>query len=304
MSFDSVSRLIQQLYGPPQPVQTAQPLPVTAPVQMPVAHAAAVKADDGLQLQTQAPRLRPLQVVLAGQAQGLVSEPGVRPATLNALNSMGGTSWVGQSDANGGRELAIWLPEHFDAAKPVEVMFYFHGHNGTIGSSLSDPVKGLSETLKTMAKDRNLVLVMPQGPAKAKDYIWMNPRNKESLPALQQQVWERLGQLAPGVTAERIDKVRLTGHSAGGLALFNGLSADTPGLRADRIDFLDASYGNWASGAQQRLNAQRLNVDLRVLYLPGTDTETDALRLKGKAGVMLIRGQGGHGSVPRRYLDT
>ncbi len=311
MSFDSVSRLVRQ--NSPNPLtgpngssrsKTESTLPVNPAVNK--TQTTEPRPDDQLKLQSQAPRLKPLQVILADRHQGVVVEPGVSDKTRTALSSVPGTAWAGRSAANGGRELAILIPESFNPEKPAEVMFYFHGHGGTISNGLTNPDKGLAENIKALSKERNLIVVMPQGPAKERDFTWMNPKNKESLADLQQEVWAQLSQMQPGLNPvnkpEQIQKVVLAGHSAGGLALMNGLGGTQSTVRADRVDFLDASYGSWASEAHSRLKKRGLPVEMRVVYLPGTQTESDALRLKNTAGVTLERGTGGHGAVPRRYL--
>lgn len=311
MSFNSVSRLISQ--NSPEPLKeraassgNKADLALSANLSVNKDQAIAARSDDQLKLQSQAPRLKPLQVILADRQPGVVVEPGVSDKTRAALSSVPGTAWAGRSAANGGRELAILIPESFNPDKPVEVMFYFHGHGGTISNVLTNPDKGLAENIKALSKERNLIVVMPQGPAKERDFTWMNPKNKESLADLQQEVWTQLAQMQPGLNPvnqpEQIQKVVLAGHSAGGLALMNGLSGTQSTVRADRVDFLDASYGSWASEAHSRLKKRGLPVEMRVVYLPGTQTEADALGLKNTAGVSLVRGAGGHGAVPRRYL--
>ncbi|PKL78727.1 MAG: hypothetical protein CVV27_02870, partial [Candidatus Melainabacteria bacterium HGW-Melainabacteria-1] len=198
---------------------------------------------------------------------------------------------------------AMLLPHPYDPSKPTEVIFYFHGHNGSIANSLNPAKTGLSDVIQQLAQARsqagghNVAIVLPQGPVKARDYTWMNAKNGESLATFQAEALERLLQLAPGL---QIGKVTLKGHSAGGLPLLNGATAG--GIRADRVDFLDASYGSWASGSWNQFKKHGLAPEFNLVYLPGTSTQADALRLKGKAGVNLLTTSVSHGQVPKAFL--
>lgn len=302
MTLNSISQWIAQTFGPSAPVvNQAQPAPAPAHALPPTPP----PPGDKMQLATQAPKLQPLQVLLAdagiGLAEGVQTDPGVSAATRSALESIPGSSWAGKLASNGKREAAIILPKGFDASKPAEVVYYFHGHNGKIASSLTDPQKGLAGSLAELAQKRNIILVIPQGPPKELDYSWMNPANKESLLSFQQDTLAKIQQMAPGV---QIASVTLKGHSAGGLPLLNGLSeaAKKGGLRVDRVDFLDASYGNWASASWQKLKQLNPQAAMNVVYIPGTKTQSDALSLKNKAGVSLQISKVDHGQVPKTFF--
>ena len=112
-----------------------------------------------------------------------------------------------------------------------------------------------------------------------------------------QAAFARIQALAPGT---RVAEVTLKGHSAGGLPLLNGATAG--GIRADRVDFLDASYGYWASETHRQLAKHGLHPPMTVIYRPGTSTETDALRLKGLKDVRLQADGTAHGLIPKQHF--
>lgn len=301
MPLETVSQLMRQLFSQgPTMLPTSAPAPTPAPAPAPARPVAPPPPppSDRLRIEASAPRLQPMQVLL-GHPGGVERGPGAKDATVKALETIPGKAWAGTLDGNGGREAAILMPQPFDASKPAEVIFYFHGHHGTIADSLSDGQKGMSAAIQELAKTRNVVLVLPQGPSKERDYTWMNAQAKESLSSFQAAALARIDQMAPGA---QITRVTLKGHSAGGLPLLNG--AAEAGVRADRIDFLDASYGSWASGTWAKLKNRLPPPALNVVYIPGTGTEADAKRLKGVAGVKLSTSNVDHGRVPKTFLGA
>ena len=295
MTLVTISRLLQYL----QPNMPLPPLALPAQT-LPTAPQQNLFQDQYQSLFPGVPRLVPMQTLLplyAPPQTGIQTEPGVSAATTKALESVPGTAWAGKFDSNGKRETAILMPQPFDTSKPTEVVFFFHGHNGTIANALTNPSTGFAGTIQDMARSRNIIMVIPQGPPKERDSTWMNPKFKESLAQFQQDTFAQIEKMAPGV---QISQVTLKGHSAGGLPLVNGATAG--GIRADRVDFLDASYGYWASESWGQLKKHGLHPQMNVIYIPGTGTEADAKRLKSVAGVSLQTSKVGHGQVPKTFL--
>lgn len=313
MSLDAISRLIQQRQAQSSATPSAQPAPQvpSGPQPIPLAQAPSLPTHDVWSGPTGRPRLVPMQellghsdappaptpVVASPARSGVQTEPGVSAATAKAIASVPGQAWAGKLASNGHREAAILMPQGFDPSKPTEVIFYFHGHGNTISGVLTNKDFGLGDKMSEMAKTRNLVFVVPQGPPAERDSTWMNPKNKESLSQFQQDIFTQIAKMAPGTP---IQSVTLKGHSAGGLPLLNGATAG--GIRADKVDFLDASYGYWASETYNQLKKHGQHPPLSVTFIPGTKTEEDASRLKGAAGVTLKRASVGHSAVPRTYL--
>jgi len=224
----------------------------------------------------------------------VLAEPGVKADTIQAIREIPGRHWIGRLPGNGQREVAILVPQDTDLNQPVELVYYFHGHNGTLAKSLQDPSKGLANALQAK---QNRVFVLPQGPPKAQDYTWMNPRHKESMADFQAASEQQLRDLLhPGL---QIGQVTLKAHSAGGLALMNGARN---GMQAHRLDFLDASYGSWASATYQAQIKANPQLDMHVVYIPGTQTQADALKLKNKPGITLHTSPVNHGLVPRHFF--
>jgi hypothetical protein len=245
-----------------------------------------------------------VQCCVAGAAPRLTTGPGrvatrgaaVKPETVAAVSSVPGNHWVGTVDSNSQREMAVMVPSNVSVSKPVEVVYYFHGHRGTIANGLADPYAGFNTEIRRVdAAGRNRVYVIPQGPPKHLDYTWMN--SGESITALQAEAEARLRALAPA--GLRIGKITVKGHSAGGRALMNASAA---GLRADRMDFLDGSYGAWASTAWRNQVKRNPQLDTHVVYIPGTATQANALSLQGAAGVTLHKSAVNHALVPKTFL--
>ncbi|PIQ27914.1 hypothetical protein COW36_08865 [bacterium (Candidatus Blackallbacteria) CG17_big_fil_post_rev_8_21_14_2_50_48_46] len=237
------------------------------------------------------------QFAFLEDAAQIQAEAEVRPESYQALQTLPGKHWLGKMPANGNREVAVMIPQGTDLSRPVELVYFFHGHNGTIAKSLADPQKGLGSEITHMAQEgRNRVWVIPQGPPKERDFSWMNPLNKESMTEFQTQTLAELQQLAPGLI---IGQTTVKGHSAGGLPLMNGAAH---GMQADRIEFLDASYGSWASETWRKQKQTNPALEMRVVYIPGTSTEANALSLRSQKGVKLIISKVSHGAVPKTHI--
>ena len=242
----------------------------------------------------------------------LIVEPGVSAKTADAVKQIPGQNWAGKMASNGNREVAVMVPQGVDVTKPVEIIYYFHGNYGTIAGNLADPAAkdvnypvGLKDPIKQMAKDkRNFILVMPQGPANEYDYTWMNGDYKEDLSKFQDESLKVIkDKLKINPT---IESVTIKVHSAGGRVAMN--AANDGKLKADRIDFYDASYGKWATSVYQNYISANPDSKFNIYYVPGRETQTDALSLKNKPGINIIPVNKsadftGHMAVPSACLN-
>lgn len=247
------------------------------------------------------PVLKPISLfssVTTLQNNNSVIQDGVSQKTIDAVKKVSGNCWIGKLASNGNREAAVIMPQNIDKTKPFEVIYYFHGHNGKIANSLGDPTYGFGQKIQDIAKNKNVIVVLPQGPKKELNYTWMNGKFKEDMAQFQKDTLEIIkNNFGSDI---QIQSTTVKGHSGGGLPIYN---AATQGkLTADRVDFLDASYGSWASQAYKSMAAKNPYVQFNLTYIPGTQTQTDALSLKKKPGVTLYQSNVGHSSVPRKYF--
>lgn len=278
----------------PLPPQEAPTVPSTpAPTNPP----AAALAHTPLKAHTFSQSLKSL-TFLEPEPTSIIEE-NVPTDAKQAVMNFPGRHYLGKLAANGNREVAILVPPSTDLSRPLEVMYYFHGHGGRIASALEHPSKGFGDKLQSMAQNaaRNLVYIIPQGPPKDKDATWMNPANGESIQDFQTDTEALLSRLNQGSTVDISSRTAL-GHSAGGLPLMNGMRN---GFDLNRMVFLDGSYGWWATAAYQAAQDRQMALEMHVIYRPGTSTETDALRLKGK--VNLLPSSISHGAIPKYFIS-
>lgn len=227
-----------------------------------------------------------------------IIEPGTSINNQNAVKQFPGKTWLGKLDSNNNREVAIIIPKGVDYSKPFEIIYHFHGHNGKLDNILTGSANGLEAKIKNMPKDKNVIIVIPQGPPKTKDYTWMNGKYNEALDTFQDQTISIIkNKLSPGI---KINTVSVEGHSAGGRVILN--AAKDGNLRADKIDMLDSSYGTWASEAYKNYHQVNPNAKFNVVYIPNSPTQADALRLKGQPGVTMHQSKVDHSSVPKTFL--
>lgn len=242
--------------------------------------------------------LAPLPFVDSPRPMGVQAEAGTRIETQQALAQIPGWHWLGYLPGNQNRETAVLIPAGVDLSRPVEVVYYLHGHHGTVAKSLGDPHTGFAAEITAQDQaGHNRVWIIPQGPPKEKDYTWFHPQYQGSIQSFQSHAEARLQALAPGL---QIGRITVMGHSAGGRAILN---ASSNGLKADRIDFLDGSYGYWASATWANQRRQNPALEMNVIYIPGTATAQDALRLKGQKGVHLLTSHVGHALVPKAFVS-
>jgi hypothetical protein len=226
-----------------------------------------------------------------------IIEGNISNSTIQAVKNIPGDFWIGKLVSNGNREVAIIVPSNIDKTKPVEIMYYFHGHNGTIEKALSTNGNGFSKELEDLARIKNMVIVIPQGPPKQISSTWMMPSSNEDMEKFQD---DTINILKTKLANVNISKISVYGHSAGGQPIMN--AAVSGKLRADKITFLDASYGNWASKTYNSFIKINPNVIFNVIYIPGTSTEKDLKNLIGKQGVKVYTSHYNHSLVPKKFI--
>lgn len=266
----------------------------------------------------------------------LIAEQGVKATLVEAIKDYPGLKFIGKFQGNGGREALIYVPEGFDPSQPVELIYHFHGTNGELIDEKYPKIPGanaryeswvrqgkiamggdrlsqvLDETAEAGKKSENKITVYPlsagqrgpEGSAAEKngyDAFWMRKENDtgDDMVKFDEEVRKTLTDKM-NLTALNISGVTLKGHSAGGQPLKNiALS----GFIADRIDFLDASYG-WAKIAYQAAVKNNPQVEFNVFTIPGTATTPDAMSLKGKRGVEVIEVNGiVHADMNRNFFN-
>lgn len=155
------------------------------------------------------------------------------PAQFSALP---GKSNLFISKGNGGRPVAVYIPEHFDVSQPATLVTYFAGKGFNLASSSKR--SGLVERLKSEAPKQNAVWIMPQGHLLKANDLWMSSAEGESFSALQKDAMTSIvGTLGePPSVSTRV----VAAHSGGGSALQNAISAKD--FYADKLLLLDCFY--------------------------------------------------------------
>ena len=218
-------------------------------------------------------------------------------STTNALNKIEGTKWSGKLDSNGGRDVAIILPKNYDPSKPTEVVYHFHGHNGTVSSVLIGG-NGLKDKIDSISKEKNIVVVIPQGPSKKNDHDWMKGSKGEDMDKFEKDTLNIIKtQIRPDI---KIGSITIEGHSAGGLPIMN--AAVEGKIHANKITLMDSSYGDWATQAYANIIKNSPNTKFNIVYIPNSQTQSDAIQLKGKPNVTMITSKVSHGEVPKTFF--
>lgn len=234
---------------------------------------------------------------LFGSSKEII-EGNISNKTIQAVKNIPGDFWIGKLSSNGNREVAVIVPNNIDKTKPVEIMYYFHGHNGTIDRALATSGNGFSKELKDLAQSKNMIIVVPQGPSKEMAHTWMKTSSNEDMEQFQN---ETMNIIKTKLADVNISKISVYGHSAGGQPIMNGALSGK--LKADKITFLDASYGTWASRTYNSFIKTNPNVIFNVVYIPGTATEKDLKNISGKKGVITHTSQYNHGLVPKKFIN-
>lgn len=311
---------------PPQPPQPVAPTPTGNTAQ---AHTLSVTPVPAASAAPQTLLFPPsgTPVVEAG--------PGASQVALNAVKNLPGVAqaWVGSIESNQhsgkDKETAIVVPQGLDYAKPVKVLYYFHGWNGGVSSALGKTGNGLGPELMEWARKNNAVIAVPQGPAKDPSgrsaSAWM--AGPETFQRFNADVMGRLSGMLPAQA--QIGSVELAGHSAGGIAVQTALqgvaSASPPVLAGGRwqnvtvaaAHFLDATYsddgsktgsnrGEDAFRALQKINPQ---APFHLAYIPQTGTDKGysqkhkASYLNQTATQFRPISQANHSGLPKYYFS-
>lgn len=243
--------------------------------------------------------LKPLEVGTTPITNNIsIIEAGVKPENIRAVKSIPGSHWLGKLPSNSNRDVSIIVPKGADFSKPFEVIYHFHGHEGKMSNILANPYEGLKDAMLTTAKNKNIIVVVPQGPSTERDFTWMNGKFNEDMEKFQNDTMSLIkSKFAPDI---QISSVTVEGHSAGGRALMN--AAKEGKLTADKVDFLDSTYGDWASQTYKKHIEKNPNAKFNVVYVPGTETQDDALRLKNKKNITMFQSNVYHGAVPKNFF--
>lgn len=232
------------------------------------------------------------------QSGNTIIEGNISSKNISAVKNIKGNNWIGKLESNGNREVAILIPPNSDINKPYEIIFYFHGHNGQMDNILSDSNTGLKSPILNKAKDKNIIVVVPQGPKKELDYTWMNGKYNENMSEFQKETINIIKtKLNPQA---KIESITVAGHSAGGRPILNASREGK--IYADKINFFDSTYGNWASETYKNIKKENPNTKFNVVYIKGTQTQSDALNLQGKNGVKMYTSSVNHGLVPKNFF--
>jgi hypothetical protein len=240
-------------------------------------------------------------------------DPKTSKLNQDAIKSIPGTHWLGFMKSNGNREVAIIIPEGTNMKKPFEVVFYLHGlyypayGTGSIHGAIADKNYGFASKVNEIAKNKNIVLVIPQGGAiktKNEAYKWFNNTDEGgNFYKFKKEVEENIKKISPSI---KINKFTIKAHSAGGCAVMNASkNGDLKGI--DRIDFLDASYGNWANETYKEYIKDNPNGKLNLIYLENTSTQNGAIELSGQKNVNLIKlkqnQNNTHFTIPKDFIS-
>jgi hypothetical protein len=217
-----------------------------------------------------------------------------------ALHGLGGLHTVLKSAANGDRPVPLHVPPRADRGRPFEVVLFFHGKGAQLDELFAQGE--LADRLREHGRrEPNTLFVFPQGHVRERYHLWMNRGRGESLARL---LDEALSAAARMLGTERVTVGRLVlkAHSSGGVVFKNAVEAGE--LRADRIDFYDAMYGNWGDlVAQWALRPENARVELGVVYSPHQQAQVRSFRkaLSGQRTMHIERARVGHSQLPFHY---
>lgn len=243
--------------------------------------------------------------VSAETAKALRGLDNTRIPTAAAEEQRGWATWAGPLPANGGREVAIIVPPGCDLIRPLEVVTYFRGRDGTTADSLTGNARINEQLAKLVAGPprRNAVFVIPAmnpgAQAEPANRRWMVP--PESVQALQDQVLSQIqSQWCNGQPRPVGDSYTVMAHSFGGLAVANAVDGGT--MRASRIILLDATYVDRG----QRIAAYAAinpSVRIDVLFRLTSETERHARDdMTSTPQVHFYATQDEHAAIPARHL--
>jgi hypothetical protein len=234
---------------------------------------------------------------LPGWRQGPES---ARQAGAWAAARLSGRFAVVDLRANGGRPVAVYAPRDLDPSRPATLLTYFHGHGGSVG--LGFAASGLFRRIEDLAiRHPQTLFVFPQAASAPFRYWMAAPEDFASLEAEATLLArDLLSGRAPAPFARRV----VSAHSGGGLALRNSVAART--FRADRIELLDASYGDWAQVVAAWAAARPApRPTIEAWDTPGSTRTNDAdIARRYPALVTVHASPVGHGAIPARFLGS
>ena len=217
-----------------------------------------------------------------------------------ALHGLGGVHTVVKSIANGDRPVAIHVPQRADKHRPFDVVIFFHGKGAQL-DELFEPGQ-LTERIRDQGRAQpNTIFAFPQGHVRERYHHWMARDRGESLGRLLVEVQDNAARL---LGADRLQPGRITlkAHSGGGVVFKNAIDAGE--LKAHRLEFLDAMYGNWGEiVAQWARRPENANVEFGIVYSPHQQAQVRAFRkaLSGHRSMQIERARVGHSQIPNEY---
>lgn len=252
------------------------------------------------------PEARSTPVEAVAEHKGYHGQPETPISKLNEiLSNYKGKVWAGPLSGNGNRPVAIYVPEGFDPRKPVEIVYHFHGMHGQIidikrpklertnsdyrrtrEGTISDAHNRIDQALGRIEKQaptRNAILVYPlsagqrgkgnRGTAWENGYDgeWMRTGNdtNDDMNKLHQ---ESLAQLSSMGVKINKPSITLSGHSAGGQVIRNIMTGN---FHADKIKFLDASYGSQAPDTYRAAMKKNPSTEFEI-YVHSGSKHTDS----------------------------
>ncbi len=253
------------------------------------------------------------------EKQMLASKPGVIEEGVNSkfsaeIEKFKGLKWAGRLSGNGGRDVAVLVPPHFDASKPAKILYHFHGseserwEKGYQSHGVNIPENRFNQTATQVASrtDSNTILIYPisggpKGRSKRSDSDWMHTSRTGDGDNMNRFHAEVLDVVKSKLNLDiNVGQIAAQGHSAGGKPLRNAAQS---GFAFDKIVFLDATYGRWGRDCYAAAIKNNPNVDFRVVYKKNTQTDPDAVALAGKKNVTLEPTRTSHGSMNTHYFD-
>jgi len=146
--------------------------------------------------------------------------------------------------------VALFIPNDYRPAEPVDLLFYFHGHDNNLRKALAQ--YKLRE--QVAASRQNVILVFPEGPKDAIDSGGGKLEEPGGLKRLTDEVLDTLATEGK-ITNKRLGRVLLAGHSGAyrvlSLCLKHGGLED----HVAAVALLDSSYGqldNFVDWAQRQ----------------------------------------------------
>lgn len=196
-------------------------------------------------------------------------DPNVHPEAvrlmekLRQVHGVTGSYWMGRVPGNGYRDPShvhnarsafIYIPKHFNASEPYDLIFFFHGLTGYFKNT-----NGRYEHRVTMAmremddRVRNYILVFPEmvwshftSTPRGRQRVVYDGIDQENFPTFYAAVMSTIKNHF-GLDAKP-NRTIMIGHSAGGSAL---RAISTSGMmdviKPELVMWSDSAYGSWLS---------------------------------------------------------